>query len=175
MPRAKKALVKKDAEGELVKSVNGLIEEKANNFWSCTAPITINNNYIKKKKTGIPEETANHWTKDKNDERWLYLWDIEQKIGRIQFEFHKTANWEAYRKINPLNKAKQILLEEGVITSPETSEEVHKTYYCNETKALKNYNNHYFQGAYYERTEEGEIIEEIIPKGKRINYNGYKL
>ena len=174
MPRAKKT-TKKDAEGELINHVNEVIEQKANNFWSCTAPIHITNNYIKKKKEGIPENPTNHWTKDKNDERWLYLWDIEQKINRIQFEFHKTANWESYRKINPLNKAKQLLLEEGVIITPETSEELHKTYYCNETKALKNYNNHYFQGAYYEKTEEGEIIEEVIPKGKRINYNGYKF
>ena len=176
MPRAattKRTVKKKDAVSELQQGEE-LLKEK-NNFWSCTAPITINYHYLKKRKTEIPENPTNHWTQNKNDERWLYLWHLEQKIGRLQFEFHKTAKWNEYRKINPLIKAKQTLLEEGIITETITPEELHKLYYCTDTKVLKNYNNHYFQGSYYEKPEEGEILEEITSsQGKRIRYGGYQ-
>jgi hypothetical protein len=158
----RRTVKKKDAEPSelLLKQAEEVITEKANNFWSCTGPIIINNNYNQKKEGSI--DTTNHWTKNKHDIKCLYLWHIDQQIGRLQFEFHRTVNWNEYRKIDHLNKSKKTLLEDGIILETITAAELRKLYCDYGISTLKNFNNHYFQYCYYQHPEQGEVtVEEV--------------
>jgi hypothetical protein len=174
--RSAKRTQKKDAEqSELGNQIEDVIKEKANNFWSCTGPIIINNNHgSKKKERSIPEDPSKHWTYNRYDIRWLHLWHIEQQINRLQFEFHKTVNWNAYKTIHHLNKSKETLISQGIILETISTEELLKQYYNYGISTVKNYNNHYFQYCYYTHPEEGEIIEEVSSyQGKKVT-NGNK-
>ena len=158
----RKITKKKDAPpSELLKAAEEVITEKANNFWSCTGPIIINNNY-QHKQTKILEDPTNHWTQNKNNsEKWIHLYHIDQKITKLQNEFYRTANWELFRKIEFLNESKRTLLEQGVILDPIELEELKKVYYDGEGNVIKNYNNSYYLYTYFQFPEEGEIIEDV--------------
>jgi len=167
MPKAVKKRItkKKDAvKSELPKQKEQKEEEYQINIRNCQGPITIKKNINKKVK--LIEEPANkneHWTKNPLDDRWLHLWNYDQKIIKLQSEFYITVNWELFEKINHLFEAKKALIEEGKIIETTQIEELLRLYYTGEIDKLKNYNNSYYQLTHYRFAEdpEEEQVEEI--------------
>jgi hypothetical protein len=172
----RKRVTKKDVQpqpNELLKQAEEVITEKANNFWSCTGPIIINNNYTQK-QTIIPADPKDHWTQSKNSsEKWIHLYHIDQKITKLQNEFYRTANWELFKKIEFLNESKRILLEQGTILDPIEIDELLKLYYDGEGNIIKNYNNSYYLYTFFQCPEPGEIITEDVTRNNQKGKNGF--
>ena len=165
MPKAKttrKRITKKDAiKSELPKKEEKeRIEQNQISIRNCQGPITIKNNYNKKGKLiEEPIDKNEHWTKNPLDDRWLYLWNYDQKIIKLQSEFYITTNWEIIDKINHLFEAKKILIKEGKIIETTPIEELIKLYYTGQIDQFRNYNNNYYQLTQYRFAEEEEITE----------------
>src|SRR5829696_8988545 len=99
MPKAKttrKRITKKEAKKtELQKQEEKKrVEQNQISIRKCQGPITINNYNKKGKLIEEPIDKNEHWTKNPLDDRWLYLWNYDQKIIRLQSEFYITTNWE---------------------------------------------------------------------------------
>ena len=170
MPKAaKRKITKKDVKkNELpIKEEKERIEQNQLSIRNCQGPITINNNYSRKTKLiEEPVDKNEHWTKNPLDDRWLYLWNYDQKIIKLQSEFYITTNWELIDKINHLFEAKKILIKEGKIIETTPIEELIKLYYTGQIDQFRNYNNNYYQLTQYRFAEEEEITE--ISKNHRI-------
>lgn len=171
MPKAKttrKRAVKKDAlTSELPKKEEVITGGNQYKFENCTGSITINH-YNKKEETNTPVNKLEHWTNNPLDDRWLYLWNYNQNLIKINNEFIRTHDWELIEKQNHLLEAKRILLEYGTILDTTSKAELILQYYTGDIRGLKNLYNNYFQPSFYQfgPDEEEEIVE--VTRSKRI-------